>query len=529
MGGASRTSTVVLGLVLLLGLAQAKSLPKFSDIFGREPAGSIGLTIEFESEQKATAFENAGPVFTTATNALLTLITKKIPGDLVSVKLHTTGGSEPDGTNVNLFISIELPGLVSNLEATKIIQDNMQDQLTELAASIPSAAKTTLGIVNITGLEIGAEVPSYSFTFSATLGLQEAVEDLNFDEDKLRKMTQGLSQLLALVGGHIDLLRPASKAVVVDGTNVTINGLFTLEGFSNLPPAAVDAIKKFANEHANDAIQTIVEEFGDSFRGVEVLDVKLGFGETPEIEEAATSENIVVTIELDNAEMATALKDQQANINLLMILLEQVVAPPGTIIALADTDPLSVDGNKVMVKLKSRILGAATSAEADELIKDFIKKIDTELIPAYIEQLNEFVGKGSNLGFSTMSIKLSDAVAEEIATEENEDANTQDSEVVFTLTPEVEIDDDVINKWNAKDGSGNATLDNFVSDFETKLTQEVKDGCLTDNVAGNCNSAEVKVIGLKPVSSRRQLLATKVSKKMRLFIFCHLLAVGCAI
>eukprot|EP00983_Pelagomonas_calceolata_P059091 1145776-Pelagomonas_calceolata.AAC.2 len=280
-----------------------------------------------------TRTENAGPVFTTATNALLTLITKKIPGDLVSVKLHTTGGSEPDGTNVNLFISIELPGLVSNLEATKIIQDNMQDQLTELAASIPSAAKTTLGIVNITGLEIGAEVPSYSFTFSATLGLQEAVEDLNceYKQASPRQLHDSKS------------LKGRQSANEVDGTNVTINGLFTLEGFSNLPPAAVDAIKKFANEHANDAIQTIVEEFGDSFRGVEVLDVKLGFGETPEIEEAATSENIVVTIELDNAEMATALKDQ------------------------------------LMVKLKSRILGAATSAEADELIKDFIKKIDTEL------------------------------------------------------------------------------------------------------------------------------------------------------
>ncbi|KAF5838489.1 hypothetical protein DUNSADRAFT_2818 [Dunaliella salina] len=560
MGRTSMTSnsmrTALIGLVMLLGLSQAKNhkskpMPKFSEIFGREPAGSIGLTIEFETEAKATAFEGAGTVFTTAVNALLNKITSKIPGDLVSAAVHAAGGSQPDGKDVNLFISIELPGVVSMLEATEIIQDNLQGQLDEMVESIPTAAMNTLGIVNITGLESGAEVPSYSFTFSVTLGLEEAAAELNLDEEKLRMMTKGMNTLLALAGGHVDLLRPASKAIVMDGTNFTINGMFTLDGLSNLPEFAVDAIKTFVDEHANDAIQTIVNDFGDSFQGAQVLDVKLGFGETPDIPEAETSENIVVTVEMNNTEMATTLKDQEANINLLLILLEQVVAPPGTIIELAD-NALSVEGNKVMLKLKSKILGAASATEADEVIKDFINKIDTELIPAYMEQLNRFIGK-DELGFSTMSIKMLDAVAtveadtDESQSDDNndgddstndgddsndgdsdndgddanaegddeDDPNTEESDVVLTVSVDEDIDEDVINSWTADGGSGNATLDNFVSDFEATMTEEVKEGCRSDSITGNCDSAVVKVVGLKLASSRRKLLASQIDVTSR--------------
>lgn len=34
-------------------------------------------------------------------------------------------------------------------------------------------------------------------------------------EDELRKMTEGINTLMSLVGGHVDLLRPISKAVSV--------------------------------------------------------------------------------------------------------------------------------------------------------------------------------------------------------------------------------------------------------------------------------------------------------------------------
>jgi hypothetical protein len=67
----------------------------------------------------------------------------------------------------------------------------------------------------------------------------------------------------------------------VDGTNITVNGLFTLEGLSSLPSAAVTAINNFVEDNAADAIKVMVEQFSDMFNVTAVRDVRLGFGETP--------------------------------------------------------------------------------------------------------------------------------------------------------------------------------------------------------------------------------------------------------
>lgn len=70
-------------------------------------------------------------------------------------------------------------------------------------------------------------------------------------------------------------------ALQVSGTNLTINGMFTLDGLSDLPDFAVAAIKEFVDTHATEAITFMKDQFSSKFKATEVKEVKLGFGETP--------------------------------------------------------------------------------------------------------------------------------------------------------------------------------------------------------------------------------------------------------
>jgi hypothetical protein len=64
--------------------------------------------------------------------------------------------------------------------------------------------------------------------------------------------------------------------------------------------------------------------------------------------------------------------------------------------------------------------------------------------------------------------------------------------------------------FTAAGGSDNdQNVVDFVSDFESKMTEQVKEECKDDSTAGDCDDASSKVTGMKAGSSSRKLLASQ--------------------
>ncbi len=130
---------------------------------------------------------------------------------------------------------------------------------------------------------------------------------------------------------------------------MTVNGRFTLRGVPEIPQGVADTITSFFDNQVRNGLNQALEQIPSELKVAAIRELKLGFGDSPEVDipETRTSQNMVVTLDMDNTAAAQAFKDNLGLVNMMMSLFETAVVPPGTGISLPD-DPLEIDGTKGM-------------------------------------------------------------------------------------------------------------------------------------------------------------------------------------